>query len=196
MEETIELLRQIVENTKPDNLTIWIAAISSSSALLGALIGALLLYRGIVRQITTTKEIEQNKLRATIISTERLRWLQEIRKRTSEFYANLDMHYNLLKRPVNPQQTPAYQQEGDEFAKQVMVECNQITLLLNPAKNEQKRMREACNKSFGFLLGCMEKRNSGDFNFDDAEYARIKTEVFDSLTNIGVEAWGKIKQLQ
>jgi len=88
--EFIELLREIAENTKPDNSGVWIAVVSSASALLGALIGAVLLYRGVVRQIASSHDIEQRKLQANIVTTERLRWLQDIRGRTSNFYADLD----------------------------------------------------------------------------------------------------------
>ncbi|HCD6501296.1 TPA: hypothetical protein NDV08_005399, partial [Escherichia coli] len=102
------------------------------SAIAGAAIGAYLLYRGTNEQINSAAAIEDKKLKATIITAERLRWLQELRSRSSEFYANLDMNYNLLKRPINPQAIPTYQQAGDELAKIVMIQCNQIIVLLNP----------------------------------------------------------------
>lgn len=194
--EFIELLRQIAENTKPDNSHLWVALISSASALLGALIGAVLLYLGAVRQIDSSQNVEQRKLLANIVTTERLRWLQEIRRRTSEFYAGLDMNYNLLKRPENPQQNPQFQQGADELAKKVMVECNQIILLLNPAKDDQQKMRGACNDALAFFQSCVAMRNQGIFDFDDEGYAKIKTDAFDALTNIGVETWGKIKKLK
>lgn len=194
--EFIELLREIAENTKPDNSGLWIAVVSSASALLGALIGAVLLYRGVVRQIASAHDIEQRKLQANIVTTERLRWLQDIRGRTSNFYADLDMHYNLLKRPVNPQQNPQHQLEMDELAKKVMVEFNQITLLLNPAKSEQKEMREALNDALKFFQQCVAQRNQGIVTFNDQFYAATKTDVFNALTLIGSQTWKKIKQLQ
>lgn len=193
--QIIDLLTQIAENTEPDNASLWVAGISSASALLGALIGAVLLHRGTVRQIKSSEDVERRKLKANIVTTERLRWLQEIRKRTSDFYANLDMHYNLLKRPVNPQNNPQYQKDADDLAKTVMVECNQIILLLNPAKEDQKKMRIACNDALEFFQSCVAKRNQNNFQFDDNEYVRVKTEVFDSLTNIGVQTSKKIKEL-
>lgn len=194
--EFIELLREIAENTKPDNSGLWIAVVSSASALLGALIGAVLLYRGVVRQIASSQDIEQRKLQANIVTTERLRWLQDIRGRTSNFYADLDMHYSLLKRPVNPQQNPQHQIEMDELAKKVMVEFNQITLLLNPAKSEQNEMRSALNDALQFFQQCVAQRNQGNFTFNDQFYAATKTDVFNALTLIGSQTWKKIKQLQ
>ncbi|HCJ4700692.1 TPA: hypothetical protein NR723_004922, partial [Salmonella enterica] len=116
MFDIYNLLKQIEENTKPDNSAIWIAIISSISAIAGAAIGAFLLYRGTNKQIKSAAATEDKKLKATIITAERLRWLQELRSRSSEFYANLDMNYSLLKRQINPQTTPAYQQAGDELA--------------------------------------------------------------------------------
>ncbi len=147
MTDVVTLLTQIAENTKPDNQAVWIAAISSASALLGAGIGALLLYKGTSRQIESQKETEEKKLRVTIVTTERLRWLQEIRSRSSEFYANLDMNYSLIKRPVHPQQNPEFQQQADDIALKVMVQCNQIILLLNPAKLQQKKALQCLQRS-------------------------------------------------
>ncbi|MGI0154155.1 hypothetical protein ACQ661_10910 [Pseudidiomarina sp. WS423] len=196
MHEVTELLRQIAEQTKPDNKAIWVAAISSVSALVGAGIGALLLYRGTKKQIESASEIEEKKIRANIITTERLRWLQELRAKSSEFYANLDMHYNLLKRPVNPQANPEYQEEADKISKEVMVQVNQIILLLNPKKTHQEKMRQSCNGSLAFFQECVGKRNQGDFSFDDQKYAQIKTDYFNALTEVGVETWKQVKELK
>ena len=194
--EIIELIREIAENTKPTNSSLWIAVVSSASALFGALIGAVLLYRGAVRQIASSQNIEQRKLQANIITTERLRWLQDIRARTSNFYADLDMHYSLLKRPINAQQNPQHQANMDDLAKKVMVEFNQITLLLNPAKTEQHEMRLALNDALKFFEQCVAQRNSGNSSFNDQFYSATKTDVFNALTFIGAETWKKIKQLQ
>ncbi|EBY1977436.1 hypothetical protein ZH93_18415 [Salmonella enterica subsp. enterica serovar Corvallis] len=195
MFDIYNLLKQIEENTKPDNSAIWIAIISSISAIAGAAIGAFLLYRGTNKQIKSAAATEDKKLKATIITAERLRWLQELRSRSSEFYANLDMNYSLLKRQINPQTTPAYQQAGDELAKTVMIECNQIILLLNPKKHNQQTMRDKCNEALTFFQECVELRNKGSFNFDDVKYAEIKSQYFNALTEIGIETWKQIKEL-
>ena len=106
------------------------------------------------------------------------------------------MNYSLLKRPVNPQQNPGYQIQADEIAQKVMVQCNKIILLLNPAKPKQEKLRNACNGALEFFQSCVVQRNGGQFNFDDNQYASIKTSFFDALTEIGVETWGKIKELK
>jgi hypothetical protein len=196
MHEVTELLTQISEHTKPDNSAIWIAAISSASALIGAGIGAALLYRGTAKQVEATNIIEVKKLQANIITTERLRWLQELRSKSSEFYANLDMNYSLLKRPVNLQDNPEYQEQADKIAEKVMVQCNQIISLLNPKKKHQELMRESCNNALSIFQEAVSKRNSGDFNFDDEKYSKNKTEFFNSLTEIGIETWTQIKELK
>ena len=196
MHEVTELLTQISEHTKPDNSAIWIAAISSASALIGAGIGATLLYRGTAKQVEATNIIEEKKLQANIITTERLRWLQELRSKSSEFYANLDMNYSLLKRPVNPQDNPEYQEQTDKIAEKVMIQCNQIISLLNPKKQHQELMRKSCNNALSIFQEAVGKRNSGDFNFDDEKYLNNKTEFFNSLTEIGIKTWAQIKQLK
>ena len=97
-----------------------------AGTVIGAAIGAILLYRGSAKQVEATNKVEEKKLQANIVTTERLRWLQELRLKSSEFYANLDMHYNLLKRPINPQQDPNFQIQLDEISKKAMIQCNQI----------------------------------------------------------------------
>ncbi|WP_346205698.1 hypothetical protein [Aeromonas salmonicida] len=191
-----ELLIQISENTKPDNSAIWVAAISSTSAILGAGIGAFLLYRGTSKQIETQIEIEETKLKVGLITTERLRWLQELRTRSSEFYADLDMNYSLLKRPANLKENLSFQTQGDEISQRVMVQCNNIMLLLNPEKEHQNTLRESCNNAMIFILECVSQRNRGIFKFNDDAYSSIKTVHFDALTKIGSETWQKIKALK
>lgn len=191
-----ELLIQIAENTKPDNKAIWVAAISSTSAIFGAGIGAFLLYRGTSKQITAQKETEERKLKVGLITAERLRWLQDIRTRSSDLYVNLDMHYNLLKRPINHQKDPSYQKQGDELARVVMLQSNQITFLLNPAKATQKKSIDAINNAMTFISECSCMRNINDLNFDDAKYASIKSAFFEAITEIGSETWKKIKSLE
>ncbi|HAU8093003.1 TPA: hypothetical protein IG104_003252 [Escherichia coli] len=195
MFDIYNLLKQIAENTKPDHSAIWIAVISSISAIAGAAIGAYLLYRGTNEQINSAAAIEDKKLKATIITAERLRWLQELRSRSSEFYANLDMNYNLLKRPINPQAIPTYQQAGDELAKIVMIQCNQIIVLLNPKKTHQQTIFNKCNDALKFFMECVEEKNNGNLNFDDSKYAEIKNDYFNALTEIGIKTWKQIKEL-
>lgn len=106
------------------------------------------------------------------------------------------MNYSLLKRPVNPQDNPEYQEQGDKIAEKVMVQCNQIILILNPKKQHQETMRDSCNDALIIFQECVEKRNNGDFNFDDQKYSINKTVFFNSLTEIGIETWAQIKQLK
>lgn len=195
MNEVIELLKQIEEHTKPDNSAVWVAAISSASALIGAGIGAALLYRGTARQTEATSEIEEKKLKVNIVTTERLRWLQELRVKSSEFYANHDMNYSLLKRAVAEDDLPKYQEKSDEVSMTIMIQSHQIILLLNPNKKHQKEMREACSDSLAFFLQCTNQMNNGNYNFDDKSYSDIKTKYFNALTEIGIETWRKIKLL-
>lgn len=196
MSEVTELLAQIAEHTKTDNRVIWIAAISSASTLIAAGIGAVLLYRGTAKQVEATNIIEEKKLLANIITTERLRWLQELRLKSSEFYANLDMNYSLLKRPINPQDNPEYQEQSDKIAEKVMIQCNQIGSLLNPRKQHQKLMRKLCNNALSIFQEAVSERNSGDFMFDDEKYSTNKTNFFNSLTEIGIKTWAQIKELK
>jgi len=180
-----ELLNQIIEQTKPDNQILWIAVITSLSTLLAAGIGGALLYKGTLNQIA----VEEKKLKASIVTTERLRWLQDLRRQSCEFYANLDMHYNLLKR------TTSNQEKMDEYAEKVMVQSNMICTMLNPERTYQAAMRQSSQEALEHVLNCVGLKNQGSLNFDDDVYSRVKNTFFDSLTKVGTETWNQVREL-
>ena len=62
MNDLLEILNQIAANTKPNNRIIWVTAISSFSTLLGAAIGAYLLYRGTAKNAQEARRTEEKKL--------------------------------------------------------------------------------------------------------------------------------------
>jgi len=193
--EITEILNQIAEQTKPDNKVIWIAAITSISTLIAAGVGAILLYKGTLNQIKATSDVEEKKLKASIVTTERLRWLQDLRQQSSEFYANLDMHYNLLKRSVPEEEIAKNQEKMDKFAEKVMVQSNAIYTMLNPKREHQNVMRESSNQALEHVLKCVEMRNQGNLNFSDNAYQEIKNRFFGSLTEIGTETWNQVRDL-
>src|SRR5690606_28578524 len=98
-------------------------------------------YFGIKHTIKSQHAIEQQKLQATIVSAERLRWLQDIRARLADVYAKMDMQFDLLQRPVSGPQMAAMQTDLDALSKDIMVQVNIIHLMLNPAKPTQAKLR-------------------------------------------------------
>lgn len=196
--EIVRLLTQIAEHTG-SNITTYVSLILGVLGIGGSIISACLVFRNGQKQIEANTKSEEDKLRleeirlrANIITTERIRWLQELRSRGANFYALLDMYYNLLKRPINPQLDPSFQAKGDEIAQIVMRECNQILLLLNPNKKYQAKLEKKCNEALKLVLQCVKERNENNFEFNDNNYSQIKKDFFDSLINIGIETWEQI----
>lgn len=190
MATELELLQQIANNTSTND-SVSIALISAGAALLGATVGAVVGYLG----LRITRDIEMRKLKAGLVATERLRWLQDIRQRFSSFYTDLDMQFNLLKRPVTSS-LEAFQETMDVYSKSISEQCNRIILMLNPAKVKQAQLRQALNDAQSFFLDCVFTKTMAASAFDDAKYATIKTRAFNALTDIGKETWKQVKDLE
>jgi hypothetical protein len=194
MATEIELLQQIAENTS-DGSPLRVALVAGGSAVAGALLTAVLSYFGIRHTIRSQHAIEQQRLQATIVSAERLRWLQDIRFRMAGVYAKMDMQFNLLKRPVSEPQRSAKQSELDELSTDVMVQVNLIHLMLNPAKPAQAKLRNALQTNQAFLAAHFGDPHQAKTESSFLAYQQIKQEAFDALTEIGVETWKQVKAL-
>jgi hypothetical protein len=190
MDESIQLLQKIADNTAHDN-SMWVAIIAGGAGVLGATLTALFSYL-IARK---TQQTEEKRLRASVVTTERLRWLQDIRQRLSHYFVQMDMQYNYLHRPIPPGEKAAYQETLDNFSNEVNEQCNIIFLMLNPEKENQNNLRTAVQDGLRFIRECVKMKNSGSSSFDDNLYKAIKQKAFDSLTIIGIETWDRIKRL-
>lgn len=205
-EQLLPLLQKIADNTgKSDSLRI--AIVAGSSGVLGATLTALCGYLAVRK----TQATEEKRLRASIVTAERLRWLQDMRQRLARFYVQLDMHYNFLKRPVpaTPEAKVEYQKQLDGFSNEVNEQCNIISLMVNPNKADQNSLRDALHDALAFVQQCVQLRNAvvtrhtelilpvapHELEFNNEEYTRIKRKAFDSLTKIGIETWNRIKGL-
>lgn len=190
MATALELLQQIASNTSTDE-SINIALISAGAALFGATIGAVVSYLG----LRISRDIEMRKLKAGLIATERLRWLQDIRERFSSFYGGMDIQFNLLKRPVTAG-PEAFQEILDGYSKSIAEQCNRITLMLNPAKKRQAELRQALSDAQLFFLKCISVKTLAAADFDDDAYAAIRKRAFNAITDIGIETWRQVKELE
>lgn len=188
---TIELLQQIASNTS-SNDSVWIAGISAFSALLGAGIGAGVSYLG----VRSNRMLEEKKLKAGLIATERLRWLRELRERFSTFFTQLDMQYNLIKRPVQKEDAKNFQKTLDEYSLSISEQSHLINLMLNPEKPEQFALRKAINDAKAFFLKCLAEKGLEAKDFDDSVYAEIQERALGSITGIGIETWKQVKNLE
>ena len=196
MSTVTELLQQIATNTARDD-SVWIAVVSGAAAVLGAAVAAGFGYLVARRTAQSQERIERARLKATVVTTERLRWLQDIRQRLAAFYTRTDMQYNLLKRPYKLEQYPELQKAFDEESRAVAELCHVMILMLNPSKPDQAKLQAALNGTLNFLLQChAHRKDTGSQTFDDGQYTKIKRDAFLALTEIGVTAWDKIQSLE
>lgn len=194
MDEVIQLLKQIADHTSHDN-SVWVAAISGSAGVLGAATVAVVSYFSGRRSAASQERIEAARLHTNLVSAERLRWLQDIRKRLSHLFVQMDMQYDHLKRPVHDQ-AAQFQEKLDTYSMQVMEETNFITLMLNPEKVDQAALRNALQEAQQFLKECFMLRSQGIPLIGDQRYAAVKQTAFDALTSVGVSTWARIKSLE
>ena len=194
MPTQLELLQQIAENTS-DGSPLRVAWVAGGSAVAGALLTALLSYFGIRHTIKSQFAIEQQRLQATIVSAERLRWLQDIRARLADVYAKMDMQFNLLQRPVSELHRSARQNDLDGLSKEIMVQVNIIHLMLNPEKPAQAKLRDSLQLNQTFLAAHFSQPEQSQTESSFIAYQKIKQGAFDALTEIGVETWRQVKAL-
>ena len=187
----LELLQQIVANTGRSD-SIHVALISGGSALLGATIGAGISYLG----LRISRDLEIKKLKASLVATERLRWMRELRERFSAFFTRLDMQYSLIKRPVQRDQAAEFQRILDEYSSTISEQSHMITVMLDPEIPEQLELRCAVNDALSFFLGCVAKKEFDAMSFDDCAYADIKDRGLIAISKIGSETWGRVKELE
>jgi hypothetical protein len=179
----------------PAGSSTLIALISAAAGVFGALAGGLASYLIARQKAKSDLELETKRLQANLVAAERLRWLQDIRERLSNLYKQLDLQYNLLKRPVAPALSATKQQQLDEMSSEIMEQCNMITLMLNPVKPDQAALQDALQDALAFMLTAFQLAAGGTTAFNDTEYAKHKQAAFHAMTRLGVETWRQVKSL-
>ena len=195
MHEITRILEQIANNTAMDN-AVWVAAVSGGAAVLGATVSALISYFVTKRSIDAQDKLEDKKLRATIVTNERLRWLQDIRGRLSDLYVNLDMQFSLIQRPYNNKSKQEIQNILDEYSREIMSAVNLITLMLSDKDQEQLKLKGELQKVLKFMQDCFAKTMKGQPSFNLQQYAQMKTNIFNQATAVGSETWRQISNLE
>lgn len=195
MPTELELLQKIAENTS-SNSSMHVALVAGGSAVAGALASALLSYFGIVRTVRSQTLIERQKLQATVVTTERLRWLQDLRAKVAVFYAQIEMQLSHLERPVYAPQGAKYQETLDSLSMQVMSQCYAIFPMLDTEKEDQKTLRSALDSSLSFAKDRFAEKTNHALQIDMAPFASLKAEAFGALEAIGRKAWKKVQSLE
>lgn len=195
MHEVTAILQQIADNTASDN-AVWVAAVSGGAAVLGATVSALVSYFVTKRSTKAQQEIENKRLRATIVTSERLRWLQDIRGRLAELYKHLDMQFNLIQRPLGNMTQQQMQDMLDDYSGQIMTDVHMITLMLNDKDQEQIDLRQELQNVLAFMQACFSQTTASAQTFNTLQYAQMKTNIFNLATIIGSETWKQISNLE
>lgn len=194
MQTEIELLQRIAENTS-SNSSMSVALAAGGAAFAGTLISALLSYFGIARTIRAQTLIERQKLQATVVTAERLRWLQDLRGKVAAFYAQVEVQMSHLERPISAIHSKELQEEIDSISMEVMSSCYAILPMLDSANAEQSKLRSALNDSLTFAKAKLSEKTHERLSIDMSPFARQRTEAFGALEEIGRKAWKKVQAL-
>lgn len=195
MPSELELLQKIAENTG-SNSSIHIALVAGGSAVAGALASALLSYFGIVRTIRAQSLIERQKLQASVVTTERLRWLQDLRSKVAAFYAQIEMQLSHLERSVHPVQSAKYQETLDSLSMEAMSQCYAIFPMLDTTKEDQGKLRSALDSSLSFAKARFAEKTHDEMQIEMTPFVAMKLEAFTALEEIGRKAWKKVQALE
>jgi hypothetical protein len=192
MSKETDLLEQIVENTSGDD-SLWISLIAPGSVVLGAALTAVYGYFTAKRASDSLERLEKYRIHTGIITTERLRWLKDLRERFARLQRHTDMQYNLLKRTIPSGGATDLQSKIDELSLVVMEQANLIQIMLNPEKKNQRELQDGIQNILALLIDACELRNRGNKEFSDESYLKLKNYTFSRMAAIGIETWKQIK---
>lgn len=197
----IELLKEIASNTANKD-SLWIALVAGGSGVLGAAVSALIAYFAANRASYIQKNIaEQNsslelkKLRASIITTERLRWLQDLRSQVAEFYSYIDIQTLHIERLLDPRVTPISRDELDRISKEAGLKANLILLMINRESTEQDKLFRSINSALTFINKLLANTANPTNSLNRQEIAEIKEASYKAMHEIGEKVWNKVQAL-
>ena len=192
----LPLLQQIADNTARDD-SLWIAIVAGASGILGAVLSGIIAYLAARSSLLAQAKTERKKLKATVVSTERLRWLQDLRNKTADFYTQMDMQLTHLERPLQLPNANALQDLLDKYSEQAVSLSHSIFPMLNTTKEHQRELWHAINNTLGFMGNVISaKKSTAPMQINKQPYAALKTEAFTALEGIGVKAWHKVQKLK
>ena len=194
-DQVLLLLQQIADNTSRND-SLWVALIAGGSGVLGAFMAGGLSFLVAKRTLAIQARIERQKLVASVVSTERLRWLKELRERSGDFYTKMDMQLSHLERPVAQADAQVLQNTLDSYFEETVALSHAIFLMLNKGKDYQGDLWTAVNNTLKFMKEQLSAKTLASLSIDKQPYARLKTDAFNSLESIGERAWSKVQDLE
>lgn len=191
MSKELIILEKIATNTATSIDPVWVAVTTGGTGVLIALITTFIGYLNSKNNIT----LERDKIKAEIITKERLIWSNNLRDNASEYYCQMDSFYSFLKREITVD-IGEYQKEIDEVSKNISKKSNDLLLVLNTNDEKQLLLFDSINAAQLFILNCSHNKTRKFHNFDDTTYTKMKNIFFDTMKEIGNETWEQIKQFK
>lgn len=182
---------------RSESSPITVALIAGLVGLIGAFAGVMGSLAVANKTSKTQMEIETRKLRAAVVTQERLRWLQDIRQRLAKLYTAMDMQYNKVMRPKSgdPKEHQERQRELDSLSDEVMEQHHVLHSMLNPKKQDQADLRQALQEAQLALSKAFNQQDASQMATNRERYEEIKVRAFGAVTNIGTTTWSRIKEL-
>ena len=190
LSKVVELLEKIVTNTSSSMDPLWVAGITGATAVLTALATSVVAYK----MNKNTLNLEREKIKAEIITKERMFWLKQLRENASDFFADMDLFYSLLKREYSDS-TIEHQKEIDNLSQSILRKSNALMFGLIKKDNAQEALYNSINNTQNFMVKYSMQPSSESANQDE-EYRALKQSFFTAMENIGTETWRQIKNLE
>jgi len=187
--EVAKLLQQIADNTAHNN-SMWFAVIAGG--LFGAGLTAFFCYF----IFTKTMRTEERRLRADLVTTERLRWLHDLRQKFAHLYALSDAHRHLLEQKVPAGEIGKHAEALATHFNQINEEAGMLTTMLSPRKQYQANLKSGLKAMVVLLDESTTAAKSGTASFDTKRYNEIKESAFEAIGLIGADTWEQVKELK
>jgi hypothetical protein len=151
-----------------------------------------------LKQLEQTGLLERQKIQASIVTTERLRWLKDLRRQVAEFYSHIEGQLLKLSRTLDPNDVAPFLKEMDGSINEASLRCTSMCLMLNSKVDEQAALFVALNKSIEFVnqVASQKKKDGAAIRYDVEQIKLHKQAAFDAMHRIGEKAWSKVKSLE
>ncbi|MFT5722455.1 MAG: hypothetical protein ACI9W6_002784 [Motiliproteus sp.] len=191
MSKVIELLEKIVTNTNSSMDPLWVAGITGATAVLTALATSVIAYK----MNKNTLTLEREKIKAEIITKERMLWLKQLRENASDLFSDMDLFYSLLKSDRSSP-TVEKQKELSKLSKPILTKSNALMFCLIKKDDAQLALYNSINEIQKFMVEYPKTRSSVESANPDEEYIALKESFTTAMENIGSETWRQIKGLE
>lgn len=161
--------------------------------LLGVGLMALQQHRTNKLNLDRQDKLETNKLKASLVTAERIRWLQDLRARVSAYYADAEELTNLLTTPTMPLDDRSKKNEMGRLHRDLKIAANNITLMLSPLDPDQNVLIFYIESTRRHIDSYM-SANALEPRIEDI--VKDRENGFVALTKVGAEAWRQVQALE